>query len=58
MTEYTIKWCNEHGEREFTTQNLDTVLATVHDLLARGYSIKVNTVGIEPSVRNPYGLED
>jgi hypothetical protein len=46
MTEYTIKWCNEHGEREFKTQHLATALDTIRDLLTKGYSIKVITVGI------------
>jgi hypothetical protein len=47
MPEYTIKWCNEHGEREFKTQHLATALDTIRDLLTKGYSIKVITVGIE-----------
>jgi hypothetical protein len=51
MTEYTIKWCNEHGEREFKTRYLDTALATIHDLLTKGYSIKVTTVGIKSTAQ-------
>jgi fructose-1,6-bisphosphatase len=51
MTEYTIKWFNERGEREFKTRYLATVIATIHDLLTRGHSVKVITVGIKSTTQ-------